>query len=199
MRLSRIVMYRGASAYGHPPVRLWMDKALGLSEQGYSFTSRKKHPPHFEAVDLSAWDADSSRQMNLMLLQAWPSFLLLQTADLVQNSLPSELSPDFQFLRHVRNAIAHNGRFNIRSIKRPAIFDNYEITQELHGTPLEDFLEAGDLLALLDHIERRLRYDFLPGLEAEESGNLPPGSGVPVELGPVRRADSDRRASQRRD
>ena len=69
-------------------------------------------------------------------------------------------SPELEFLRHVRNAVAHGNRFNItRPLKLPASFRTYSISEALHGRRLlrdredEGYLHAGDALALLDQLQ----------------------------------------------
>lgn len=84
-----------------------------------------------------------------------------------------EISPDIKFektdplwnfLYHCRNAIAHNGKFNIddRGKKRlPAKWGNMEIIESMHGlnlfkdaTDSTGFLSPGDPLYLLHDIEQ---------------------------------------------
>lgn len=160
MRDSHTVITGGTMLFGHPKTREALQSILAIPDKGYVHTARKKHPHHVQTLDTSRLDEEYSARLNLALMNAWPSFLVLQTADQIQKFLPGQTDPDFQFLRHVRNAIAHDGVFDIRNLKRPARFDGYEIVEDLHGTPLFDFLLPGDLLALLDHIEARLRRDF---------------------------------------
>jgi hypothetical protein len=69
--------------------------------------------------------------------------------------------PLWEFLRHCRNAAAHKGRFNFlgNEPKRPASWNNLEITRDLQGKPLfpdldqEGYLETGDAIYLLSDIE----------------------------------------------
>ncbi|WP_143497335.1 hypothetical protein [Pseudomonas sp. Irchel s3h17] len=72
-------------------------------------------------------------------------------------------APELEFLRHIRNAIAHGNRFNITSeLKLPATFASYIITNSLNGEKLfsdidgEGYWYDGDALALLDFLESRL-------------------------------------------
>lgn len=69
--------------------------------------------------------------------------------------------PELQFLRHIRNASAHNNQFfwgtgqeKIRTLsKLPLIWRGKEIKDELEGTKLYmDFLQPGDLFYLLSDI-----------------------------------------------
>ena len=73
--------------------------------------------------------------------------------------------PLWNFLYHCRNAIAHDGKFNIddRGKKRlPAKWDNLEILESMHGfylfkdgTPNQGLLSPGDPLYLLYDIEQK--------------------------------------------
>jgi hypothetical protein len=60
----------------------------------------------------------------------------------------------FQFMRHVRNAVAHGGYFDIRGKKplAPATFRHLSITRELNGTSLWHFIKMGDILDLMDDL-----------------------------------------------
>ena len=69
-------------------------------------------------------------------------------------------SPEFEFLRHVRNAIAHGNRFHLRrdEPRRPAYFRGFEVSKALQGRELFwEFMGPGDALDLLDEVERQLR------------------------------------------
>jgi hypothetical protein len=73
-----------------------------------------------------------------------------------------DTQPLWQFLRHCRNAAAHNGKFFFKNgqPEYPAIWQGIEITRALQGTPLiagEDgigLLRPGDVLRLLWDIEQ---------------------------------------------
>ena len=73
--------------------------------------------------------------------------------------------PEWEFLRHCRNAAAHGGRFNILGAepRRPASWRGKTIEIELNGERLMDnfdhhgFLSAGDPILLLWDLEQ-----FLP-------------------------------------
>lgn len=68
----------------------------------------------------------------------------------------------WEFLRHCRNAAAHNGKFNLigDEPRRSAEWGNMEITADLHGTQLfkdeegNGFLSPGDPIRLLWDIEQ---------------------------------------------
>ena len=85
---------------------------------------------------------------------------LLHVGDAFSAAGYLDRSPEFEFLRHVRNAVAHGNKFNITSpLKRRASFRTYSISETLDGRRLlrdkegEGYLHDGDALALLDYLE----------------------------------------------
>lgn len=71
--------------------------------------------------------------------------------------------PDWEFLRHLRNAAAHGGSFELRGRepRHPAHWRSLAITRELNGRALfaapvaTGFIGIGDVLHLLADIEQR--------------------------------------------
>ena len=65
-------------------------------------------------------------------------------------------SPEFEFFRHIRNAISHGNRFTFGPYEpsRPASFSGKEIDNSLNGMEnvLFTFIGIGDVLDSLDHI-----------------------------------------------
>jgi len=85
---------------------------------------------------------------------------LLHVGDAFSAAGYLDRSPELEFLRHVRNAVAHGNKFNIASpLKRPASFRSYSISEALQGCRLlrdregDGYLHDGDALALLDYLE----------------------------------------------
>jgi hypothetical protein len=84
--------------------------------------------------------------------------------------------PDLEFLRHLRNAVAHGNRFELRNgePRRDAYSENYsippqrfEVTKHAHERPaLFEFLGPGDVCDLLNSIGSRL---IVIGNEAGET------------------------------
>ncbi len=73
--------------------------------------------------------------------------------------------PEWEFLRHCRNAAAHNGRFHFlhNEPRRLAIWRGLEVKNELEGRNLfrvnegDPFLGPGDVLVLLSDLEKKLK------------------------------------------
>lgn len=78
----------------------------------------------------------------------------------------TDKSPEFELFRHLRNAASHRNRFNFRNHEPalPALWSGFAIDHNLKGTSNPLFgaacvghvVSAGDVLALLHDIERKL-------------------------------------------
>ncbi|MCF2487498.1 hypothetical protein [Dyadobacter sp. CY347] len=85
---------------------------------------------------------------------------ILKIGDLLAKSGYFTKTPELEFMRHLRNGIAHGNQFNFvpAEPRRPASFETFVIENGLHGkTVLGDFIESGDVLALFDLLESNLR------------------------------------------
>jgi hypothetical protein len=100
---------------------------------------------------------------------------LLQLGDALSAQQYVDHGPDLEFVRHLRNGVAHGNRFTFRhdEPRRPASFRGpgapttrygkvgeasfFEITPDLEGSPvLFDYIGAGDVIDLFDFIAWRL-------------------------------------------
>lgn len=76
----------------------------------------------------------------------------------------SEPGGKWEFLRHCRNAIAHNGKWHFtgQEPKRTAKWRGIELEKKMHGYPLfvrtsgMGYLKLGDPIALLWDIEQEI-------------------------------------------
>ncbi len=64
-----------------------------------------------------------------------------------------------EFLRHLRNAATHNKKFGVNKISSPVKWRNKEINTDLDGIFLFDFLEMGDVLLLIQDLEKDLNLE----------------------------------------
>lgn len=96
------------------------------------------------------------------LLPALGSILTL-AYEIIKEQLTEgqRLEPVPQFLRHVRNAVAHNGRFDIRSpLSRPAVWCSFVLHESMDGDRLfkdaagDGLFGPGDPIRLLWDIEQ---------------------------------------------
>ncbi|KTR96466.1 hypothetical protein NS220_01970 [Microbacterium testaceum] len=92
---------------------------------------------------------------------AWSNLLALELGQSLGELRYLDNRPSFEFARHVRNAVAHGGTFDIRHMVGPAGFAEFEIVPALNGTPLADFVSPGDVMALFESVLDDLRNDFL--------------------------------------
>lgn len=95
--------------------------------------------------------------------RVWLSGALLTLGDALQRA-GLDPWPEAQLVRHLRNAVAHGNRFDIRypeELERypaymrrglPERLRTHEITLDLHGTPLWEFIEAVDVLTLFNSV-----------------------------------------------
>ncbi|MCC6503614.1 MAG: hypothetical protein IT362_10835 [Deltaproteobacteria bacterium] len=89
------------------------------------------------------------------------SSLLLLAYELTKETEFNDKGPLWEFLRHCRNAVAHNGLFHLLGNEpiRDAGWGIFRIEKSLHGTPLfkntqgEGMLSPGDPIRLLWDIE----------------------------------------------
>jgi len=65
-------------------------------------------------------------------------------------------NPDIQFLRHLRNACGHNGRWNFSELKHPAIWRDKELRMNHVGlVAFGGLLKHGDVMLLLTDIDMK--------------------------------------------
>jgi hypothetical protein len=63
--------------------------------------------------------------------------------------------PEVQFLRHLRNAAAHDGRFNFSELRHRATWRSKEITLDMIDKPVfPNFLKPGDPVLIVLDIDR---------------------------------------------
>jgi hypothetical protein len=133
-------------------------------------TARFFHVTHF------AEQARRSSEFQSTQERSWLAGALLILGDELQAQRYFDRGPDLEFVRHLRNGVAHGNRFNIHdgSLARPARFvsasdglfpddsrakggTSFEISPADHGqVVLFDFIGPGDVLDLLQHVSWRL-------------------------------------------
>lgn len=88
---------------------------------------------------------------------------LMAVGDALDKTGAYPVSREFQFLKQCRHAVAHGNKIHMKSAEKKAAYLSYEITPALNGQRLlrdadgDGLLQLGDALALLDHLEERLR------------------------------------------
>jgi hypothetical protein len=79
--------------------------------------------------------------------------------DLITNSAFNKRTPEFEFLRHLRNAFSHGNRFYItKEPTLPAEFNGFKIEYKLNGISnvLPDIILPGDILDLFAFLKENL-------------------------------------------
>ncbi|KUO18411.1 hypothetical protein AQJ91_25595 [Streptomyces dysideae] len=118
--------------------------------------------------------------------------LILSCYEVVKDEYDSN-DTEWQFFRHVRNAAAHNGKFDIRSTpQHPVKWSSKEITAVMHGTPLfhdtdrtQSFLLPGDILRLLRDIEARVQPLPTQAWNSVDARGLGAAGSTPRRPGPL--------------
>lgn len=137
---------------------------------------RKDGTAHFIFVPHFLRTVTQTPEYRAMQDRVFLAGAILQLGDELQGVQYVDKRPDLEFLRHLRNGIAHGNRFNLRhnEPRRPAHFTGaagllpdgvtsvpsgttFEITPALNGQPvLFDFIGPGDVCDLLLFIGWRL-------------------------------------------
>lgn len=64
--------------------------------------------------------------------------------------------PDIQFFRHLRNACGHDGRWNFKDLKHPAVWRDKKLDMSLVNTPvIGGILKHGDVVLLFIDIDKK--------------------------------------------
>jgi hypothetical protein len=105
----------------------------------------------------------ATKELRESLSRAWVVGSLLTVGDALASYKYFNHAPILELMRHLRNAVAHGNRFKIdkphRLKKRPAhnrdasvksdLGTVFEITPDLNGKPLFDYVDVGDALDIL--------------------------------------------------
>lgn len=118
---------------------------------------------YVSSIDAAREDHDPNVN-TLESMIAWGDIVALTVGQKLTELGYLDRRPLFEFARHVRNAVAHDHRFNIRSNGdiRTAEFDGIEIHSHHHNLPLDDLVWAGDILAMLDAVIEALESYEIP-------------------------------------
>jgi hypothetical protein len=129
---------------------------LGLSTDALLMNRRSNGEKHWLALDDYFAPGPGIQAVNDAILNSWACLMCLAMGHRLKSSGLGQ-RPLFEFVRHLRNAVAHGETFDIRHLPGPAIFEHLVITRDLDGTDLWAFVTAGDVLALLDAVILELR------------------------------------------
>jgi len=148
---------REGSAADMAEIQRGMDKLLGPLELRVAGDTDKI------TVSVESIAAEFVQNSYLIEHQTKAGHALLAAAYEATHGKPyQDQGPQWEFLRHCRNAAAHNGRFHFKDAepRRPARWRTIEILRSMHGEPLlvqsdgSGHLQLGDPVVLLWDIEQ---------------------------------------------
>lgn len=106
----------------------------------------------------------SNPQARIDFLRNLTAAIIISVGDAIARNQYFDRDPAIEFLRHLRNGIAHGNRFNFKhgEPKRLAFFKNFKITEDLEGSVVliedrESFIDIGDIFELFDFIALHLK------------------------------------------
>jgi len=132
---------------------------VNLSQSGPS--GNNSNPSYYDLSIDSVFRATcGSGEYNFFHMRNTASLVISTVHDALNRHNLNNKSPEFEFLRHLRNAVSHGNCFTFHT-KEPthtAAFKNLVIDQTCQGfTPvLFGFIMPGDVMDLLDHIKNNV-------------------------------------------
>lgn len=107
---------------------------------------------------LEKFDKNPINNINYLIYPLMSATALIH--DIIIGEKLNKKTPEFEFLRHLRNAFSHGNEFTLRESEpsRPAKFGDFEINRSLNGkrNVLIDYIKPGDVLDLLEHIKENI-------------------------------------------
>lgn len=157
MKAALVYSSMGGLILSMRPDRARILEEFNLPSDGFVQHGRKTGAMHRLAIAPYFHSGEVNGSTNLGMINAWPNLMILELGHLLAEEDYFDKRPLFEFVRHVRNAIAHGGRFNIKGKWwRDAIFDGIRLSKEYDGRLLKDAVLPGDMLALIDAVELEL-------------------------------------------
>lgn len=120
------------------------------------FSMGRRLGPTYVMATQDYLEAPVSRERNKLLVSSCPERIILEVGARLDKNNYFDHAPVLEFLRHVRNCVAHDGRFNVERVPYPAEFDGMTIDEDTVGRLDERFL-PGDLMALVDAVADHVR------------------------------------------
>ncbi|QHC59613.1 hypothetical protein [Rathayibacter sp. VKM Ac-2760] len=146
---------------------------IGLPTEGTSMMNvRSDGSEHWIVLDKYFEPGPGIDAVSEAIMHSWASLMCLTMGHRLKESGLST-RPLFEFVRHLRNAVAHGETFTIDHWKGTAQFDHLIITPDHNGIRLWDFLTAGDVLALLDAVILELRAEAVASNQRDAPSPLP--------------------------
>lgn len=124
-----------------------IDMTLGFGRERYAFQLE----PALDRVQRRP-------DIQFNVVRAWAELAALKVGREMKLNNYFDKRPLFEFLRHVRNAVAHGNRFDVRKVDRPAVFEHHEVREDMNGAVcIGGELKTAEVFALLDEVAVELR------------------------------------------
>lgn len=135
--------------------------SMGM-DQGSTIAFMKKDGNEYKKLDVykSLLKYRNDPHNNLVYIASHLMTCISFIGDALRRNSYFTRSPEFEFMRHLRNAISHGNVFHLLNgePRRTAEFNNISIAPALNGkVALFETVAAGDVLELLEELERQLR------------------------------------------
>jgi hypothetical protein len=131
-----------------------------LSDVTINFGKRDGTNYLYRDFDRAVETFTNNNQFNLEILGGYLLTLISMAGDQLRRNDYFDKTPELEFMRHLRNALSHGNKFHFLGGEphRPASFQGYSLDASMHGQPVFfDYILPGDVLELMEHIERHLR------------------------------------------
>jgi hypothetical protein len=149
-------------AFDHE-VLAFIESNSRLKENDIGIVPRKTGEGHYFSKSQWLNHDDFNQHIQSEIERLWLSGALIIIGDQLRSHDYFDKSPGMELIRHLRNAVAHNNRFDIKApdelITRPAHSIEsrgykpesfYEITPDLHNTVLMwEYMKPGDILDVI--------------------------------------------------
>jgi len=158
---TNLVMTSISLAFIHnPKIKKKADEWLASGSK-FTYGSRAT-PPGEQKYDVHSiynrFFSDQSNNIDYMIMPMMAMIPLVH--DAIRNNGFEKTTPEFEFLRHMRNAISHGNKFTLRNgePRRPAKFDGFSIDSSMNGMDnvINTYIDLGDLLRLINHVKTNL-------------------------------------------
>lgn len=129
---------------------------------GSTIHLRRKDDTCYKGIDVwkSVHAVQKNPQFNLDYLRAHLGTMISWIGHNLKENKYFDEHPLLEFFKHIRNGISHGNTFTFlgKEPAKPARFRGFEITKSLNGQcVLFDYIEAGDVMDLLDEVKVHLR------------------------------------------
>lgn len=144
----------------HPEGKLTKQKIFPSNKTTIEFGRKLTTTMKVIAMEslIDEFDKEDLNNQKYLVYPLMSSLVLIH--DLIKINNFTNPSPEFEFLRHIRNAFSHGNRFNLKNgePRRLAQFNSFTINNSLDQKPnvLMDYIRIADVLDLIDFVKSNL-------------------------------------------